>query len=233
MATQEYPPLPFRIKICGITSLDDATMAIGRGAEALGLNFYPKSKRCVSLETAAEIALFYSTTVPIVAVTVNFSLEEIFQIISAAVDFGWIQFHGDETPEFLAQVKKELNLPLIRAFRWQHDSGHTITSYLDRCSELGCLPNSVLIDAFKPGEFGGTGALADWDAIADWRDQSGLQIPIVLAGGLNAENVVDAIARVRPDAVDTASGVESSPGQKDGKLVANFVAASKQAFSNL
>jgi phosphoribosylanthranilate isomerase len=120
---------------------------------------------------------------------------------------------------------------VIRAFRWQPNSDRAISAYLDRCAELKCLPNAVLIDAYQPGEFGGTGATADWGAIADWRDRSNFKLPLILAGGLHAKNVAEAIALVRPDAVDTASGVESSPGRKDAKRIADFARESRHSFT--
>jgi phosphoribosylanthranilate isomerase len=222
--------LPFKIKICGVTTLDDATYSIGYGADAIGLNFYQRSKRCVVSENAGEIALFYSTTIPIVGVFVDESLPNIDRIHST-VDFRWFQLHGAETPNFLAQIKSEFKLPIIRAFAWGPERAQPIDNYLMQCAELNCLPDAILIDAYKTGEFGGTGETADWDAIAQWREQSKFDIPLVLAGGLTPDNVTEAIARVRPDAVDTASGVEVSPGRKDPGKIAAFVAAAKEAFA--
>ncbi len=222
--------LPFKIKICGVTTLDDATYSIGYGVGAIGLNFCPNSKRRVTFDNASEIALFHSNTVPVVGVFVNESQEEIARAHSMC-EFGWIQLHGDEHPQFLAQLKTAVRLPIMRAFRWGPDHGPQIDEYLARCAELKCLPDAILIDAYKPGEFGGTGETADWDAIAQWREKSGFKIPLVLAGGLTPENVAEAIAMVRPDAVDTASGVESSSGKKDPVRVAAFVTAAREAFA--
>ncbi len=125
--------------------------------------------------------------------------------------FGWIQLHGVETPELLADVKTTLHLPVIRAFPWGPDAGNLIDDYLARASKLDAVPDAVLIDAHKPGEYGGTGETADWEAIARWRDNRRIDIPLVLAGGLTPDNVARAIQIVRPDAVDTASGVEAPP----------------------
>jgi phosphoribosylanthranilate isomerase len=106
-----------------------------------------------------------------------------------------------------------------------------IDEYLEQCAALGCLPDALLIDAHKPGEYGGTGETADWEAIARWRDKKQFDIPLVLAGGLTPYNVAEAIQIVRPDAVDTASGVEISPGRKGSELVRAFVAEAKRAFA--
>ena len=123
--------------------------------------------------------------------------------------------HGDETPEFLAEVKAQINLAHHPRLAMGEARRKQIDEYLTRCSTSNCLPDAILIDAYKPGEFGGTGEIADWDAIAQWHDQSAFDVPLVLAGGLTPDNVAEAIVRVRPDAVDTASGVEASPGRKD------------------
>ena len=106
-----------------------------------------------------------------------------------------------------------------------------IDEYLQQCAALNCLPDAVLIDSHKTGEYGGTGKTADWEAIAKWRESRRFDIPLVLAGGLTPDNVARAIQIVRPDAVDTASGVESSPGRKDPARAQAFIAEAKRAFA--
>ncbi len=221
--------LPFKIKICGVTSLDDASVAVANGAQALGLNFYRNSTRLIDVPTAAAIALAYGDMVPIVAVVVDHTFDEI-ESIGSVVDFSWIQLHGTEPPQFVEQLKRGLNLPIIRAFRWRTGEQRIIENYLAESSRLGCVPDAILIDSYSPDKFGGTGQIADWNAIAEWRAQFRIVIPIVLAGGLTAKNVADAIRTVRPDAVDSASGVESSTGRKDPHLVAEFSDAALQSL---
>ena len=117
------------------------------------------------------------------------------------------------------------------ALRWGREGSGGIDEYLTQCAALNCLPDALLIDSHKVGEYGGTGETADWEAIAKWRENRRFDIPLVLAGGLTPENVARAIQIVRPDAVDTASGVESAPGRKDSDRVRAFIAEAKQAFA--
>ena len=152
--------------------------------------------------------------------------EHILRIVSA-VGLDAVQLHGDEPPEMLDQLRC---VPVVRAFRL---SGETdmpaVARYLDRCRQLGCLPGAVLLDALRPGQFGGTGQTVDWQSLAGSTSLlSG--IPLVLAGGLTADNVAQAVQTLRPDAVDTASGVETRPGEKDETLVRRFVAAARLAL---
>lgn len=148
-------------------------------------------------------------------------------------NFDWIQLHGDETPEFIAQIKLTFKLPVMRALRWGNKGGQPIDDYLQKCAALECLPDALLIDSSKPGEYGGTGETADWDAIAKWRENRPFDIPLVLAGGLTPSNVADAIRTVKPNGVDTASGVEASPGHKDRGLIQAFIEAARSAFETL
>jgi phosphoribosylanthranilate isomerase len=222
-------PLPFRVKICGLTSVADAAIASAHGADAIGLNFYPKSKRFVTLEAAPAISAARASGVCAVGVFVNQSVEEILAAArSARLD--WIQLHGDESPQMLRQVKTEASRPIMRALRWDQDGAQAVESYLMQCESLDCLPDALLLDSYQAGEFGGTGHVADWAAIARWRSNSKWKIPLVLAGGLKPENVAAAIRAVRPDAVDTASGVERSPREKDPELVRRFVAEARGEY---
>jgi phosphoribosylanthranilate isomerase len=222
--------LPFRIKICGVTTPDDAAMAIGYDASAIGLNFYAGSKRHVDPLMAQNVSLLHSTTVPIVGVFVNHSVSEIASIITH-VEPTWVQLHGDEKPAVIKHVKEAVDLPVIRALRWSRDGGKPIGEYLQQCDALGCLPEAVLIDSYAPGQYGGSGQTTDWEAIARWREIRTFDVPLVLAGGLTPENVAEAIRIVRPDAVDSASGVEIAPGKKDPAKVKAFVEEAKRAFA--
>ncbi len=213
----------FRIKICGLTNAEDARAAAEAGADAIGLNFYEKSARCVSPDRARQIADTLPEGVQRIGVFVNATLADIRDRY-AELSLDFVQLHGDEAPEFLA----ELRLPVIRAFRPFADLT-AVSQYLTHCDRLKCRPVMVLLDAFRQGQFGGTGVTANWGAIRDGRSLLG-RLPLVLAGGLRAENVGQAIAVVEPDAVDTASGVETAPGRPSAELVRAFVANAQRAF---
>ena len=124
------------------------------------------------------------------------------------------------------------NLHVIRAFRRRDNDLAAVKEYLELCAQHGGLPHAVLLDAHQPGSYGGTGQTLDWTAIRDQRDKL-LGLPLILAGGLTPDNVAEAIATARPDAVDVASGVESSPGKKDPAKLRDFIAAAKEAFNKL
>ena len=242
--------LPFRIKICGIMTPVDAAAALVAGADAIGINFYSRSKRAVTIDEAEEIRAWISACGPmrslnqrrnttVASVLVNPSLDEVAESLPRKENeqlrfsrrrLDWIQLHGDETPELLAKIKKAIGLPVIRAFRWGHDEPAAIEAYLNRCKALDCLPKAILIDSHKSGQYGGTGRTADWKGIARWLANGKVQVPLVLAGGLTPENVAEGIGVVRPDAVDTAGGVESSPGRKDDAKMRAFCEAASRAF---
>ncbi len=215
--------LPFQIKICGVTTPEDAKVAADAGADAIGLNFYPRSKRFVTLEQAATISAAIPSGVAKVGVFVNASLEEIAAAVSA-LSLDLVQLHGDEPPEIIGKIRR----PVVRALRWGAAGSKPIDEYLARCSSLNSPLQMLLLDSQSDGQFGGTGATADWEQIAQWRTACG--IPLALAGGLTPQNVAAAVAAVHPDAVDTASGVESSPGRKDAAKVQAFVAAARRAL---
>lgn len=218
----------FTIKICGITTVDDARAAAAAGADAVGLNFYGESPRFLPLEQAQHVAAVVPKGVLKVGLFVNAPAEAICGAYDA-LGLGLIQLHGDEPPEFLAELGRR---PVMRAFRVGADGLPPIAEYLRRCGELGTPPAMVLLDAHRAGQFGGTGTPADWDHIADERSLLG-DVPLALAGGLTADNVAAAIFRVRPSAVDTASGVETRPGHKDAAAMQRFVAAARAAFEQL
>lgn len=233
-----------RIKICGITNVEDAVQAIEAGADALGFNFYPKSPRCVSIETMRQMATSGELRSQFVAVTlagvfVNFSNAEIFKIaLLGRLDT--LQLHGDETPWQTAELVTALKrLPKIRhkpwqvwrAFRCREPDLTDVADYIKLCNGMG-LPSAVLLDAYAPGSFGGTGKMVDWHTVRKHRADLH-RLPVILAGGLTPDNVAEAILTARPDAVDVASGVESSPGKKDPAKVRDFIAAATAAFQQL
>ena len=247
----------FQIKICGITTPEDALLAAEAGADAIGLNCYEKSPRYVDPPRAAEIALrlreeYPAERVQVFAVFVNASLDDILWTIRDANLYGveqglGIQIHGDEPPELLHELHQQGlgitgNLfqvlghvpvvPVVRALRCRDANLASQAAYLRECQSLESLPQAVLLDASVPGSYGGTGQVVEWKALPNGRDKL-LGLPIILAGGLTPDNVAEAIATARPDAVDVASGVESAPGRKDAAKVLAFVARAKVAFAAL
>lgn len=198
------------IKICGITNLDDALAAIDAGADFLGFNFYPKSQRFIVPEDCTEIQSALSnrkSTIKTVGIFVNEPPARVAAIMrDCGLDLA--QLHGDETPEELA----ELNGRAFKALR-----GTGIKNPSDFV--LNRQPPALLVDAYSPNAYGGTGHTADWGAARCVAEQ----YPIFLAGGLTPENVADAIAQVKPWGVDVASGVEVSPRKKDHVRIQKFV----------
>jgi phosphoribosylanthranilate isomerase len=217
----------FHIKICGITSVDDAQVAARAGADAIGLNFWPQSKRHVRPKSAREISAALPSGVARVGVFVNATAEDIASIADQ-VGLDWIQLHGDESFELLAKLPPRL--PILRAFRCAEAGLLPLQHYLLESRGHGRGPDAVLIDADAAGEFGGTGRRADWMRIAQERSLLG-ELPLILAGGLTPLNVAAAIDAVRPDGVDVASGVECRPGIKDPALVEQFVAAARAGLA--
>jgi len=216
----------FKIKICGITSVQDALAVADAGADAIGLNFYAKSPRRVDPAAAASITAALPQRIVKVALFVNAEAAEVCRVSDQlAVDL--IQLHGDEPPQYLAELGGR---PTLRAFRLGADGLGPIIEYLDRCRQLGCLPRMTLIDSQVPGKYGGSGRPPDWGMAKQYPGAQGCP-PLVLAGGLTPQNVAEAIGTVHPAAVDTASGVESAPGIKDPAAVEAFVRAARDAFS--
>jgi phosphoribosylanthranilate isomerase len=215
-----------RIKICGITNVDDALLAADAGADAIGLNFYPRSPRFIDEEVALAVVGALPAGVMKVGVFVNADAAEVRRI-AEDLDLDLVQLHGDEPPEYLAGLA---DLRVIRAFRVGSAGTGPIAEHLDECRRLKCLPAMILVDAARKGQYGGTGQTVGCGLLASLRGKG--WPPLVLAGGLAPENVAEAIRQVRPAAVDTASGVESAPGRKDPDLVRRFVAAARGAFGD-
>ena len=202
-----------RVKICGITNLPDAQAAVAAGADVLGLNFYERSPRHVSIKNAAEIAKQLPPFVMRAGVFVNPSKKLVLRAIGDC-GLSLLQFHGDERPEFCAQF----GLISMKAF------------CIRDAKSLKQLPefqtDAWLLDAFSPEARGGTGEKFNWDLAVEAQKFGN---PIFLAGGLTPENVVEAVRKVKPFGVDVSSGVESSPGKKDHAKVSAFIAAVRRA----
>ena len=202
-----------RIKICGLTSLEDAEHAVDAGAWAIGLIFFPGSSRAVALEPAREISRRLRRRAEIAGVFVNATIDEIVAT-SELVPLSLVQLHGDEGPMFAAEVARRTGARVIKAARVQSKAD---VQALDAFRGQ----DFHLLDTLVPGQAGGTGRTFDW-ALARHRVSS---VPLILSGGLTADNVGEAIEQTRPWAVDVASGTEREPGVKDHAKVEAFVEA--------
>lgn len=205
-----------KVKICGITNAEDAQQAVSAGADALGFVFFAQSPRSVSEEQVREIVKELPPFVTRVGLFVNADAEQINRTMQACrLDLA--QLHGDETPELFGR----LACRAIKALRVQDRS-----SLLDHQHYPGA---ALLLDAWCPDRYGGTGASFDWDLAAEVARQRS----VILAGGLTPENVVAAIRTVQPYAVDVSSGVEAAPGRKDLLKLRNFIRIAKDSINDL
>jgi phosphoribosylanthranilate isomerase len=204
-----------RVKICGITSVEDALAAVRHGADAIGLVFYAPSPRNVSQDAAAAIVAALPPFVSVVGLFVNASKSDIDNVLSK-VKLDILQFHGDET---VADCEK-FSLPYFKAIRVKSD-----TNLLQYALEFNSA-KALLLDTYSEHAVGGTGQVFDWKLIP-----VNMPKPVILAGGLVAENVAEAIKQVKPYAVDVSGGVEQSKGVKDEAKIAAFVRAVEQARS--
>ncbi len=207
-----------KIKICGITNLDDALAAVEAGADMLGYNFYPRSKRYLSVEACTQIQEElhqHGARMISVGVFVNASVEDIIATMEAC-DLDLAQLHGDEPPALLESLGERV----FKAIRPQsaEEALAAIQQYPHREK-----PPALLIDAYHPSEYGGSGQTGDWNLACELASR----IPVLLAGGLTPENVRVAIEQVQPWGVDVASGIESSPGIKDHARVRQFIEAAR------
>jgi len=184
-------------KICGITNLDDANVAVENGASAIGFIFYEKSPRTISINNAKSISKHLPKTIARVGVFVNHEKDFINEAISE-VPLDMIQLHGDETPDFCNQF----DVPILKALRIKNEASLSVMDQYDVAV--------FLLDTFSNDQYGGTGETFDWSVL-----NRKFKTPIILSGGLNPENILDAIDAVNPSAVDVNSGVESFPGKKD------------------
>lgn len=219
----------FRVKICGVTTLDDAALVASSGADAIGLNFFPRSPRFVNEEQAGAIVRSLPASLKKVGVFVNVDPTEVC-LAYDRLQLDLIQLHGDEPPGYLAELGGR---PVMKAFRGLIDGLEPIVEFVRLCLNRETRPKLILLDAPAPsGQFGGTGQVVDWHAAARYRELPDMP-PLVLAGGLKPTNVAEAVNLVRPFAVDTASGVESSPGRKDPALVHEFARVSRETLAKL
>ncbi len=196
-----------RVKICGITRPEDGVVAARLGADAIGLVFYARSPRAVTLIQAQAVVAVLPPFVTTVALFVNPEPDEVKAVL-AAVAPDLLQFHGDESPEFCDQFAR----PWIKAVAMRE--GLDLAAVMQQYRH----GRGVLLDTYRPGLPGGTGETFDWDAIP-----AELAERIILAGGLHPANIAAAIAKVRPYAVDVSGGVEASKGIKDAALMAAFL----------
>jgi phosphoribosylanthranilate isomerase len=207
-----------RIKICGITNSEDAEAAIAAGADALGFNLFPGSKRCIDLEEEARWIAGLPPLVSRVAVLVNASLETAREVARhPAIDV--IQFHGDEDVRYCAEFARTRK-PFIKALRL-----HSEEEIEDAANYS---TDTILLDAHVPGEFGGTGESLDLNLAAAFTRRFP-SLTCILAGGLTPESVAYAVRALRPFAVDVASGVEVAPRKKGEELMRRFIEQARGA----
>lgn len=199
--------MPVRVKVCGITRIEDALVAVQHGADAIGFVFWPQSARFVSSIQAREIASQLPPFVSVVGVYVDPAPEWVEET-SIITGVNLLQFHGEESPEFCGQFM----LPYIKALRVRE--GMDLLQY----GKLYQNAKGLLLDTYAAGMPGGTGQIFDWNLIP-----SDFPLPLVLSGGLNPDNVVNAIRQVRPWAVDVSSGVEAAKGIKDVNKISAFM----------
>ena len=222
-----------KIKICGVTCIEDAKCVADAGADFIGFNFFPESPRCLSVDEARDIVAQLPETVMPIGLFVNMSVSQIRSTM-IRVGLKGIQLHGDEDPEVVCDLRDYF---VIRAFRCSQAGLGPLDLYLTRCRQLKRLPDAVLIDAYVPGLYGGTGQTVSRAVLTEGYNYE--KWPrLILAGGLHPENVAEAIRMVRPWGVDTASGVEmndqtdestkSVPSRKDHLKIQHFVQAARR-----
>lgn len=200
--------MSIRVKICGITRVQDALSAAGAGADAIGLVFVERSPRAVSIEQAIEICNALPPFVNRVGLFMDAAAGQVSEVLSR-VPLDWLQFHGNESADFCSRFER----PWIRALAM----GGGETAPVGEFEQADYL----LLDAHAPGTMGGSGETFDWNRVPK------LSRPWILAGGLTPDNVGAACRQLKPDAVDVSSGVEVSPGIKSDKLIREFVKAVK------
>ena len=204
------------MKICGLTRPDDADLAVGLGAWAIGMIFFDESPRRIDLETAAAIATAHRRRCEVVGVFVNAPLDDVLATLGS-VPLTVLQFHGDEGPAYSAEAARRSGLKVMKAIRAK--DSHAVKALSAYKTDFH------MLDAHVPGTYGGTGERFDWDLAVAHRGRP----PLVLSGGLSPDNVGGAVAITRPFAVDVASGVEAAPGIKDPDRMRRFFEAVEQA----
>ena len=202
-----------RVKICGVKNEADAIAAIECGADALGFNLYPGSRRYIQWQKDAAWIRELPAEVSRIAVVVNSPLDEVSQLLEMDL-FDGLQLHGEESREFCESLAK-CRKPVLKALRL------TTVELLERIRDYPVF--GFLIDSYREGAFGGTGERFDWTLLKGMKFEK----PLIVAGGLTPENVAEAVRELRPYAVDVASGVENSDGSKDRKKMQDFVLAAR------
>jgi phosphoribosylanthranilate isomerase len=206
-----------RIKICGLTRVEDMQAAVAAGADAIGLVFYPGSPRYVAPERAAQILAAVPPFVSTVGLFVNADPQQVAEVVAQA-PVSMLQFHGDESAEQCRACAEPVNRPFMRALRVTENAGAAdLLKYEDDYRAAGKLFAGLLMDAWVE-QFGGSGKVFDWSLIPEE-----LAPRVVLSGGLSVHNVTDAVVRVRPYAVDVSSGVELEKGIKDAARIRAFI----------
>ena len=204
------------VKICGITSFNDAIMAANYGASALGFIFYEKSPRYINPEILKTWISNVPSSVKKVGVFVNKDVDKVNKI-AEELNLDMVQLHGDESPEYCNQMIK----PVIKVFR--------VNNKFDSIMLNNYQVATFLFDTYNKENHGGTGESFDWQSIL----QLNTEIPVILSGGLNADNVLEGIEVVKPSAVDVNSGVEAAPGKKDEEKIKNLFTILKNTKGNI
>ena len=198
-----------KVKICGLTNYDDAVAAMDMGADLLGFNFYPVSPRYITPEQATDIINKLPGFIDTVGVFVNASIEHIHET-NAVCQLDWVQLHGDEEPDFCRALLSH-NVKTMKAIRVKNQAD------IERADSF--FTDAVLLDAFDPHKYGGTGLTFDWNVIGH------ISKRVFLAGGINPDNAAEAV-RLGVYGIDVCSGVESGPGKKDHRKM-------KKLFENI
>ncbi|MBN1823722.1 MAG: phosphoribosylanthranilate isomerase [Endomicrobiales bacterium] len=202
-----------KVKICGVTVVDDAVLVASLGADYVGLNFVKESQRKISVKMAKEMTAKMPSFIQTVGVFADEAIEELAKT-AKKTGLKMVQLHGSETPEYCRQAKELTGLPVIKSFRISDEASiEPVAGYADSVDYF-------LLDAYVEGEPGGTGQTFNWDLALKVKD---LNKQIFLAGGLNPDNVKEAIEKVMPFAVDVASGVERLPRRKDFDKMNKFI----------
>ena len=205
-----------RVKICGLTNVDDARAAAGLGAWALGMIFHEPSPRRCDVEEAAAIGSALRRKTELVGVFVNAPLDHVMAVLDS-VPLTMLQLHGDEGPSYCDEARRRTGLKVMKAARVRDRAAvRALSAYRT---------DYHLLDSHVPGRYGGTGQRFDWELAAEHPREP----PLVLSGGLEPDNVAEAIEIVRPFAVDVASGVEAEPGRKDPEKLRRFFESVEQA----
>jgi phosphoribosylanthranilate isomerase len=208
-----------RVKVCGITNLDDARFAADAGAWALGMIFAPESERRCGVDAAAEIGRELHRHVEVAGVFANASLDEVAELADLC-SLSLVQLHGEEGPVYCSEVARRTGAKVIKAVRARDKAAvRSLLAYRDRVG-------FHMLDAYVPDRRGGTGETFAWELAAE---RAPSQVPLILSGGITPDNAPEAIAAVRPFAVDSASGTEAEPGRKDPAKVTALIRAVERA----